>query len=270
MFVHVWAIANQKGGVGKTTTAVSLAGLLREKGHRVLTVDLDPHGSLTSYFRYDPDSVEMSIYDLFMHEGRVPDDLPQKIILNGPTEGIDLFPASTALATLERKVSAQGGMGLVISKALATLWDDYQYVLIDTPPILGVLMINALAAAQRLLVPVQTEFLAVKGLERMTHTLGMVMQSTKKQLPFTIIPTLYDRRTHASLHALKQIREIYGDQVFSEPIPVDTKFRDASEIGKMPSELDGDGRGIRVYRHLMDFLMEDDSAAQPVKPASGG
>jgi chromosome partitioning protein len=259
--VHVWAVANQKGGVGKTTTTVSLAGLLREQGHRVLMVDLDPHGSLTSYFQYDPDEIEFSTFDLFMHEGKVPDDLPKKIIRNTTKEGIDLFPASTALATLERKVAGQGGMGLVISKALASLWDEYEFVLIDTPPILGVLMINALAAAQRLLIPVQTEFLAVKGLERMTHTLGMVMQSTKKQLPFTIIPTLYDRRTHASINALKKIRELYGDQVFAESIPVDTKFRDASAIAKVPSDLDPDGRGIRVYRHLLSNLLSTASAA---------
>ncbi|MGR6873225.1 ParA family protein [Pseudomonas sp. HK3] len=259
--MHVWAVANQKGGVGKTTTTVSLAGLLREQGHRVLMVDLDPHGSLTSYFQYDPDEIEFSTFDLFMHEGKVPDDLPKKIIRNTTKEGIDLFPASTALATLERKVAGQGGMGLVISKALASLWDEYEFVLIDTPPILGVLMINALAAAQRLLIPVQTEFLAVKGLERMTHTLGMVMQSTKKQLPFTIIPTLYDRRTHASINALKKIRELYGDQVFAESIPVDTKFRDASAIAKVPSDLDPDGRGIRVYRHLLSNLLSTASAA---------
>jgi chromosome partitioning protein len=259
--VHVWAVANQKGGVGKTTTTVCLAGLLREQGHRVLMVDLDPHGSLTSYFKYDPDEIEFSTFDLFMHEGKVPEDLPKKIIRHTTKEGIDLFPASTALATLERKVAGQGGMGLVISKSLASLWDDYEFVLIDTPPILGVLMINALAAAQRLLIPVQTEFLAVKGLERMMHTLGMVMQSTKKQLPFTIIPTLYDRRTHASINALKKIRELYGDQVFAEAIPVDTKFRDASAIAKVPSDLDADGRGVRIYRHLLSDLLSHASAA---------
>ncbi len=259
--MHVWAVANQKGGVGKTTSTVSLAGLLREQGHKVLIVDLDPHGSLTSYFKYDPDDIDVSVYDLFMHEGRVPEDLPQKIIKPTSKEGIDLFPASTALATLERKVATQGGMGLVISKSLAALWDQYQYVIIDTPPILGVLMINALAAAQRLLIPVQTEFLAVKGLERMTHTLSMVMQSTKKQLPFTIVPTLFDRRTHASLNALKKIRELYGEQVFDESIPVDTKFRDASEVAQFPSDLAPDSHGIRVYRHLLSELINKANAA---------
>lgn len=259
--MHVWAVANQKGGVAKTTSTVCLAGLLREQGHKVLMVDLDPHGSLTSYFKYDPDNIETSVYDLFMHQGKVPADLAKKIILHTSKEGVDLFPASTALATLERNVASQGGMGLVISKALASLWGEYQYVIIDTPPVLGVLMINALAAAQRLLIPVQTEFLAVKGLERMTHTLKMVMQSTKKQLPFTIIPTMYDRRTHASINALKQIRELYDDQVFSEAIPVDTKFRDASAASAMPSDMDPDGRGVRIYKHLLAHLLKTTKAA---------
>ena len=261
VIVHVWAVANQKGGVAKTTTTVSLAGLLCEQGHKVLMVDLDPHGSLTSYFKYNPDDIEMSIYDLFMHQGKVSPELAKKIILHTSKKGVDLYPASTALATLERNVANQGGMGLVISKALATLWDQYQYVIIDTPPVLGVLMINALAAAQRLLIPVQTEFLAVKGLERMTHTLNMVMQSTKKQLPFIVIPTMYDRRTHASINALKRIRELYADQVFAESIPVDTKFRDASEASLMPSDLDPDGRGVRVYKHLLAHLLENERAA---------
>ncbi|WP_396587180.1 ParA family protein [Bermanella sp. R86510] len=266
--MHVWAVANQKGGVGKTTTTVSLAGLIREQGYRVLMVDLDPHGSLTSYFKYDPDEIEYSVFDLFMHDGKIPEGLPRKIIRKTSKEGVDLFPASTALATLERKVAGQGGMGLVISKALATLWDEYEYVIIDTPPILGVLMINALAAGQRLLIPVQTEFLAVKGLERMTHTMSMVMQSTKKQLPFTVIPTLFDRRTHASLHALKKIRELYSEQVFEQSIPVDTKFRDASEQGIVPSDLDPDARGVRVYRHLLNSLKQIDHH-EPVSARSG-
>ena len=191
--MHVWAVANQKGGVGKTTTTVSLAGLLREQGHRVLMVDLDPHGSLTSYFKYDPDEIEFSTFDLFMHEGKVPDDLPKKIIRKTTKEGIDLFPASTALATLERKVAGQGGMGLVISKALASLWDDYEFVLIDTPPILGVLMINALAAAQRLLIPVQTEFLAIKGLDRMVKTMTLMGRSTNT-------PYSYPGGSNSALH----------------------------------------------------------------------
>ncbi|OUR74653.1 cobalamin biosynthesis protein CobQ, partial [Marinomonas sp. 42_23_T18] len=150
--MHIWAVANQKGGVGKTTSVVTLAGLLADAGHRVLMIDLDPHGSLTSYFRFDPDSIEHSAYDLFLGNGKIQESLPKELILETGHPNLSLLPSSTALATLERHAQAQGGMGLVVSKTLAILWDDYDYVLIDSPPVLGVLMINALAACQQLII----------------------------------------------------------------------------------------------------------------------
>ena len=176
--MRIWSIANQKGGVGKTTSVVSLGGLLAERGARVLLVDLDPHGSLTSYFRYDPGSLETSLYDLFFNQRSKDLDYIRQVIRPTSSKGVNLLPATTALATLERQVSGQDGMGLVLAKTLAQLWDDYDYALIDTPPILGVLLVNALAACQRLVIPTQTEHLALKGLERMVHTLKMVMSST--------------------------------------------------------------------------------------------
>ncbi|WP_156504560.1 ParA family protein, partial [Oleiphilus sp. HI0066] len=123
--MRIWAIANQKGGVGKTTTVVSLGGLLASQGKRVLVMDLDPHGSLTSYFGHDPDTIEQSTFDLFMHKGRVPDGLPEQLITATSCPGLDLMPASTALATLERRMVGVDGMGLIISKTLALLWDQY-------------------------------------------------------------------------------------------------------------------------------------------------
>lgn len=259
--MRIWSIANQKGGVGKTTSVVSLGGLLAERGARVLLIDLDPHGSLTSYFRYDPDSLETSLYDLFFNQRCKDLDYIHKVIKPTSRKGVDLLPATTALATLERQVSGQDGMGLVLAKTLAQLWDDYDYALLDTPPILGVLLVNALAACQRLVIPTQTEHLALKGLERMVHTLKMVMSSQNRQLPYTIVPTLFDRRTHASLTTLKEMRQIYPQHVWQEAIPIDTKFRDASHEGLFPNELDSLSRGVRAYRHLLAELDQ----AQEVK-----
>ncbi|MFM7274419.1 MAG: ParA family protein, partial [Gammaproteobacteria bacterium] len=167
--MEVWAVANQKGGVGKTTTVVSCAGLLAESGKRVLVVDLDPQGSLSAYFRLEPERLKASTYELF----RTP-RLPSREALlgmlqpaGGPGSGIALFPAGSSLATVERRFRAEEGVGLRVSRALQSLRADFDHVLIDTPPVLGVLMINALAAAERLLLPVQTDYLAIKGLERM-------------------------------------------------------------------------------------------------------
>lgn len=259
--MRIWAIANQKGGVGKTTSVVALAGLLAQEGKRVLVMDLDPHGSLTSYFKFDPDSIEQSAFDLFMHQGKVPEGLPEQLITATSCPGLDILPASTALATLERKMVGVEGMGLIISKTLALLWDQYDYVLIDNSPSLGVLMINSLAAAQQLIVPVQTEFLAIKGLERMMHTLGMVIKSQKSGLNYMILPTMFDRRTAASMSSLKTIKQTWGDSVWRYAIPVDTKFRDASQAGLVPSMLDAETHGVRAYKKLLETMKEISRAA---------
>jgi len=254
--VHIWAVANQKGGVGKTTSVVTLAGLLADAGHRVLMIDLDPHGSLTSYFRFDPDSIEHSAYDLFLGNGKIQESLPKELILETGHPNLSLLPSSTALATLERHAQAQGGMGLVISKTLAILWDDYDYVLIDSPPVLGVLMINALAACQQLIIPVQTEFLAIKGLERMVRTLTMINRARKRPVPYIIVPTLFDRRTQASNKSLRSLKETYDESVWHSVIPIDTKLRDASTAGIAPSALDKNARGVKAYTSLVTTLLE--------------
>lgn len=253
--MKVWAVANQKGGVGKTTSAVALAGLLADQGKRVLVVDLDPHGSMTSYFGHDPDHLTSSVYNLFQHQGRVPEGLAQALLLKTSHELVSLLPSSTALATLERQSAAQGGFGLVISRALSQLEGQFDFVVIDTPPLLGVSMINALAACEQLVVPVQTEFLALKGLERMVRTLGMVNRSRQRALPYTIVPTLFDRRTQASLSTLRKLRNEYPDQLWQAYIPIDTKLRDASLAGLVPSRLEANARGVLAYRALLRYLL---------------
>lgn len=254
--MRIWTVANQKGGVGKTTTAVTLAGLLAGQGKRVLLVDLDPHGSLTSYFGYDPDTVDGSVYNLFQHNGKVPPELPGSLVKETSHPNVHLLAASTLQATLERKMVGVEGMGLIISKTLTHLWDDYDFAFLDNTPVLGVLLINALAACQHILIPVQTEFLALKGLERMLHTLDMVARSQRNTLSYTIVPTMFDRRTQASLQSFKTLRRDYRDNCWRFAIPVDTKFRDASRLGVLPSVLDKDTHGVKGYRRLLDDLLE--------------
>ncbi|MDH4562664.1 ParA family protein [Pseudomonas sp. BN411] len=260
--MRVWAVANQKGGVGKTTTSIALAGLLADAGKRVVVVDLDPHGSMTSYFGHDPDTLEHSCFDLFLHQGGVPDGLSRELLLQTSHERISLLPSSTALATLERQSPGQNGLGLVIAKSLAQLWQQFDHAIIDSPPLLGVLMVNALAASQQLVIPVQTEFLAVKGLERMVSTLAMVNRSRKQALPYTIVPTLFDRRTQASLNTLKVLRNNYPENLWQAYIPVDTRLRDASRAGVTPSQYDANSRGVIAYRALLKHLLSQQLAAQ--------
>ncbi|GGJ80223.1 ParA family protein [Pseudomonas matsuisoli] len=260
--MKVWAVANQKGGVGKTTTSIALAGLLADAGKRVLIVDLDPHGSMTSYFRHDPDSIEHSTYDLFLHGGQVPEGLPARLLLETGHERLSLLPSSTALATLERQSPGQSGLGLVISKSLAQLWGQFDHAIIDSPPLLGVLMVNALAASQQLVIPVQTEFLAVKGLERMVNTLAMINRSRRQPLAYHIVPTLFDRRTQASLSTLRLLQSNYPEHLWQAYVPIDTRLRDASRAGVTPSRHDANSRGVIAYRALLKHLLMQQTAAQ--------
>ncbi|MNP07887.1 Sporulation initiation inhibitor protein Soj [compost metagenome] len=228
----------------------------------MLVVDLDPHGSMTSYFGHDPDSLEHSVFDLFQQQGQVPEGLPRQLLLPTSHENLMLLPSSTALATLERQSPGQNGLGLVLSKSLAQLWNDFDHAIIDSPPLLGVLMVNALAASQHLVIPVQTEFLALKGLERMIATLAMINRSRRQSLPFSIVPTLFDRRTQASIGTLRVLRDSYPDNLWPAFIPIDTRLRDASRNGLVPSRFDSNSRGVIAYRALLQHLLSRQPAAQ--------
>lgn len=252
--MKIWAVANQKGGVGKTTTAVSLAGHLVSQGSRVLLVDMDPQGSMTSYFGLDPDDMPQSIYSLFQLDEFNYENV-SSVLTETKVDGLILLPASTALATLDRQLGTKEGKGLVLKKALVAVENHFDYVLIDCLPMLGILMVNALAACDNLLLPVQTEFLALKGLDRMMHTLDMITKSRKMPLPSTIIPTMFDRRTRASLESLRALREKYTDKVWDSVIPVDTQFREASRQGLPISIMNKSTRGSKAYQALLASLL---------------
>ncbi len=256
----VWTIANQKGGVGKTTTVVTLAGLLAAQNQRVLLIDTDPHASLTSYLDYDSDVLEGTLFDLF--EQTTPDRAQiKKIILQTRFDNISLMPASIALSTLDRTLGDRDGMGLILRRALEHVRDDYDVVLVDCPPVLGVMMVNALAASSRILVPVQTEFLALKGLERMIKTFEIMQHSSQLPFRYTIVPTMFDKRTRASLQSLDTVRELYGLRVWDSVIPIDTKFRDASHLHIPPSIYAPESRGSQAYSSLLDYLRQQEEGA---------
>ncbi|MHA2716831.1 ParA family protein [Vibrio owensii] len=249
----VWSVANQKGGVGKTTSTVTLAGLLSQKGHRVLMVDTDPHASLTTYLGYDPDAVTTSLFDLFQLK-TFSRETVKPLILETDLEGMDIIPAHMSLATLDRVMGNRSGMGLILKRALQAVAQDYDYVLIDCPPILGVMMVNALAASDRILIPVQTEFLAMKGLERMIRTLTIMQKSRPGGFKVTIVPTMYDKRTKASLQTLTQLKKDYPNQVWTSAVPIDTKFRDASLKHLPASHFASGSRGVFAYKQLLIYL----------------
>ncbi len=264
--MKTWAIINQKGGVGKTTTAITLAGHLCSLEKRLLLVDLDPHGSLSAYLGYDPDQLKTGIYNLFVEPSTRQTDLA-KMLLPTPLENTWLFSASAALATLDREMGTGHGKGLVVARALECLANRFQYSIIDCPPMLGILMINALAACDQLLIPAQTDYLSLKGLDRMIHTLGMVEKSLSKRTPYLIVPTMYDKRTRASVDALAKMRQVHQSRVWESVIPIDTKFRDASKAGMPLSVYLPKSKGSQAYLQLIQFLLDDTQADQSAQPA---
>ena len=263
--MNVWAIANQKGGVGKTTTTVALGGLLAAWGFRTLMIDIDPHGSLTSYFGLDPDALERSSYSLFEAVADPQALDPASLAVPTTTEGLSLMPGAVALATLDRQSGRLEGLGLVLKRAVDRLRATYDYVLIDCPPILGVLLINALAACERLIVPVQTEFLAIKGLERLQHTLQMVTKARPVPLDVVVVPTFFDQRTRASLDSLELLRRDFAAHLWHGVVPIDTRFRDASQAGLPPAIFDPRARGVQAYAQLLEELVR-----HPESVATGG
>ena len=252
--MKIWTVANQKGGVGKTTTVITLGSILALQGNKVLMLDTDPHASLTYYFGLDSEELTHSVYNVFTESETMSDSDWQQCVWQTPVENLSILPASMAMATLDGVLSKKAGMGLIIKKALEKFASDFDYILIDCPPVLGVLMVNALAACEKVLIPVQTECMALKGLERMHRTMTLIQASQKKEYDVCIIPTMYDKRTTASKVAYEQLQETYGQQVWKGVIPIDTKFRNAS-MKQIPLPVySKNARGAFAYRELLKSL----------------
>lgn len=255
--LKIWTIANQKGGVGKTTTVVTLGAILALQGKKVLMLDTDPHASLTYYFGIDSEELQHGVYDVFTQSDSMTKDDWNKCVWETPVENLSILPATMAMATLDGVLSKKSGMGLIVKKALAKFAAEYDYILIDCPPVLGVLMVNALAACDKVLIPVQTECMALKGLERMYRTMELMNTSQTKSYDICVIPTMYDKRTTASIAAYRELRETYGDKVWEGVIPIDTKFRTAS-MEKLPLPVYAkSARGTFAYSELLKKLKSE-------------
>jgi chromosome partitioning protein len=205
--------------------------------------------------------METGLYSLFSKPTTNPSEIA-KMLLPTPIKNTYLLAASSALATLDRQMGTGMGKGLIVSQAIQAVANKFQFGFIDCPPMLGILMINALAACDQLLIPAQTDYLSLNGLDRMIHTLDMVEKSQHRKTPYLIIPTMYDQRTKASLSALEAMRDQYRFQVWGSTIPIDTKFRDASKAGVPLSELAFNSRGSQAYLKLLNFLIGIDDRSK--------
>jgi chromosome partitioning protein len=239
----VISFANQKGGVAKTTTTLNLAVAFKESGHDVLAIDLDPQGNLTMSQGVDPDKVEKSMYDVLV------DRMPISEVIQ--SREIDLAVSSIDLAGAEIAMSAQIGRERALQKALAEVLDDYDFICIDTPPSLGLLTINALTASNKVIVPVQCEYLSMRGLVQLQNTLQMIRENLNPDVELEgIVATMLDSRTVHAKEAVEILEENFGDLVFKSRIKKAIKFAEAPVRGTSVLKYDPKGNAAKYYRDL--------------------
>src|SRR4051812_39895210 len=237
------SFANQKGGVAKTTTTLNLAVAFAESGHDVLAVDLDPQGNLTMSQGVDPDKVERSMYDVLV------DHIPIREVIQG--REIDVAVASIDLAGAEIAMSMQIGRERSLEKALSAVTDDYDFVCIDTPPSLGLLTVNALTASDKVIVPVQCEYLSMRGLVQLQNTLQMIRENLNPRVDIEgILPTMLDSRTIHAKEAVEILEENFGELVFKSRIRKAIKFAEAPVRGSSVLKYDPQGNAAQYYRDL--------------------
>jgi chromosome partitioning protein len=252
---QVLAFANQKGGVAKTTTTLNLGVALRERGLRVLCIDLDPQGNLTMSQGLNPDAIERSMFDVLVHR------LPIEQVIE--RREIDIAVASIDLAGAELALSSQIGRERALEKALAPIKDRYDYILIDTPPSLGLLTINAFVAATGVIVPVQTEYLSLRGLAQLQSTLQMVRENLNPSVDIIgILPTMYDRRLTHSREADEILRENFGELVYNTRIRKTIRFAEAPVKGSSVLAYEPQGEAAELYRDLAKEVLENGEKAR--------
>ena len=250
---EVIAFANQKGGVAKTTTTLNLAVAFAESGHRVLCVDLDPQGNLTMSQGIDPDKVEKSLYDVLVN------DMPISEIIQ--RREIDIAVASIDLAGAEIAMSTKIGRERSLEKALKEVAGDYDFVCIDTPPSLGLLTINALTAASKVIVPVQCEYLSMRGLVQLQNTLRMIQENLNPEVKIEgILPTMLDSRTVHAKEAVEILEENFGDLVFRSRIKKAIKFAEAPVKGASVLKYDSGSSAANYYRELAKEVLANESS----------
>jgi chromosome partitioning protein len=252
---RVIAFANQKGGVAKTTTTLNLGVAFAEEGMRVLLCDLDPQGNLTMSQGLNPDTIERSMFDVLVHKLPIGETIHHC--------EVDLAVSSIDLAGAELALSSMIGRERALAKALEPVKADYDFILIDTPPSLGLLTINALVASDGVIVPVQCEYLSLRGLVQLENTLGMIRENLNPSVEiFGILPTMYDSRTLHSREAVEILEENFGELVFDTRIRKTVRYAEAPVKGTSVLKYDPTGGAANAYRALAKEVLHGAKARQ--------
>ena len=248
---RVIAVANQKGGVGKTTTAINLSACLAEKGQKVLAIDMDPQGNMTSGLGIDKDEVEKNIYDLMIGQVGVEEVLQKEAI-----ENLDIIPTSIDLSAAEIELIGVDDKEFIIRNAIAPIKDNYDYIIIDCPPSLSMLTINAMTTADSVLVPIQCEYYALEGLSQLIHTVELVKERLNPILKIEgVVFTMYDARTNLSLQVVENVKDNLNQNIYKTIIPRNVRLAEAPSYGMPINLYDPKSSGAESYLLLAEEVI---------------
>ncbi len=252
---RIIAVANQKGGVGKTTTSINLAACLAEKGMKVLAVDMDPQGNLTSGLGIDKNNLEYTTYDVMCGNCNVGEAMLINVI-----PGLNLIPTDGELAGLEVEFVGVPDMQYIMKKILRKLYDKFDYIIIDCPPALGLLTVNSLTAANTVLVPIQCEFFALDGLAQLIRTVELIKNKLNKELCIEgIVFTMYDSRTNLSLQVVENVKDNLKQRVYNTIVPRNVRLAEAPSHGLPITLYDPRSTGADSYRNLANEVIANES-----------
>lgn len=248
---RIIAIANQKGGVGKTTTAINLSACLAEKGKKVLSIDMDPQGNMTSGLGVSKDEVEKTVYDLIIGEAEIED-----IICREVSENLDILPTNIDLSAAEIELIGIDDKEYIIKKEVEKIRENYDFIIIDCPPSLSMLTINAMTTADSVLVPIQCEYYALEGLSQLIHTIELVQERLNPVLSIEgVVFTMYDARTNLSLQVVENVKDNLNQNIYKTIIPRNIRLAEAPSYGMPINQYDSKSAGAESYRLLADEVI---------------
>lgn len=248
---RIIAIANQKGGVGKTTTAINLSACLAESGKKVLTIDTDPQGNTTSGLGVDKDELKNTVYELMLDECTIKESL-----VKTEFENLDLIPSNVNLAGAEIELLGINEKEYILKNAVDYIKDDYDFVIIDCPPSLNMLTVNALTTANTVLVPIQCEYYALEGLSQLIHTINLVKERLNPDLDIEgVVFTMYDSRTNLSMQVVENVKSNLSQKVFQTLIPRNIRLAEAPSYGMPINAYDPKSAGAEAYMQLAEEVI---------------